>query len=80
MRSVLDSEIPAHTRPKPDVSPIRYDIPIEKKPEPEMATFVISGLRPQDDDSSIRGMNRGVHIVNVKPEFNRINGACMGTA
>jgi hypothetical protein len=79
MRSVLDRDVPDYKRPLPEPK-IDYNIPIERKPEPTNVTFLLSGLAATDDESQIRKKCRGVHIVEIKPEINRISGACLGTA
>lgn len=42
--------------------------------------FELIGLRTQDNESSIKDLLKGVHVVNITPRINNITGECMGSA
>jgi hypothetical protein len=56
------------------------DILIPKPQEARIECISISGLKPFDDEISIKDMCRGLHLVQVNADLDNITGKCLGKA
>ncbi|OMJ88947.1 hypothetical protein SteCoe_8952 [Stentor coeruleus] len=51
-----------------------------KPQDPCIQEIEIKGLKPNDDELSIKKMCQGLHIINISPNFDNMTGNCSGTA
>ena len=59
---------------------ITFNVPKTITNTPAVENFEITGLKPQEDDYSIKSMCKGIHIINVNTDIDNITGKCTGKA
>ena len=56
-------------------------IPVLPKPEDaRIETLQIKGLKPEDDEMTIKQMCKGIHIIGIHADIDNVTGNCLGTA
>lgn len=58
-------------------------LPEKELPKPcdeKVVTIEVKGLRPSDDEFTIKNMCTGYHILSVETDFDNLKGTCKGTA
>jgi len=58
-------------------------LPEKELPKPcdeKVVTLEVKGLRPSDDEFTIKNMCTGYHILSVETDFDNLKGTCKGTA
>ena len=66
------SEVKIREKIQPNVIPKSEDVRIEN--------IMIKGLKPNDDEISIKELCKGVHIVEINPSIDNVTGNCSGNA
>ena len=62
------------------VKPRRTEVTPTRPRKTTVEEFVITGLRPSDDDYALRQLCNGLHVTKLKTNVNEINGSCKGDA